>query len=29
MNGAHRHVALMEMHLKGISGIAAKVIGRV
>jgi len=29
MNGAHRSLALMEMHLKGISGIAAKVIGRV
>jgi peptidoglycan/xylan/chitin deacetylase (PgdA/CDA1 family) len=29
MNGAHRSLAAMEMHLTGLSGTAAKVMGRV
>jgi len=29
MNGAHRSVAAMEMHLTGLSGAAARVMGRV
>ncbi|CCE11264.1 putative Polysaccharide deacetylase [Bradyrhizobium sp. STM 3843] len=29
INGAHRHLATMEMHLTGLSGTAARVIGRV
>jgi peptidoglycan/xylan/chitin deacetylase (PgdA/CDA1 family) len=29
MNGSHRSIAAMEMHLTGLSGAAAKVMGRV
>lgn len=29
INGAHRNVAAMEMHLTGLSGAAARVVGRV
>jgi peptidoglycan/xylan/chitin deacetylase (PgdA/CDA1 family) len=29
INGAHRSLALMETHLTGLSGLAARVIGRV
>ena len=29
INGGHRNLALMEMHLTGLSGIAARVVGRV
>jgi peptidoglycan/xylan/chitin deacetylase (PgdA/CDA1 family) len=27
--GAHRHLALAELHLTGVTGVAARVLGRV
>jgi len=29
LNGAHRSLAMAELHLLGISGVAARILGRV